>query len=582
MSDYDDLDLEFGLDDEDLDMDELGLDEDAEFGDDDGPDPDDDMEDVRAVSDDPSDPEDDSGPDVNDDQFGILGITAAAIALPSMIAAAPLAAGGIAAGAGGLAAGGMIVARRARYTRQQRIYRNRYKRALKRVDRKRGGAGVRRRLRKTYLRMKRLWAKLSPRRRTGLKNPAATRKAVRKALGPLPPLMGARSEEDRGGLASSGGPVYPRAGIAAGLIRPGGGGGSYPQAPGLPPLSEFQRQEIAQQSVATNYAQRFSAPPVRESYTLGLPPFAPPEPQPAPQSMGTPLDTLNGFTNERLQRISEGGGMGVYASPVMRVRARQILRSRGALASAPVIAAGGRPLVGPAAPGSSVTPSTYFPGQKRESIPGPTPFRRPLAQALSARQTLPVQTPGLLSGPFRSALQPGVTEAPRTVIPRPTLPAAPFRPQIQRPGLPAGPLQPAIQRPSFDPRIPGASKVQSGPVSGPLRSLMASKTPAAPLAFPSLSPPAATARPSIGMKVSTGPIRIGPLSSRMGFDNYGQEAPAVVAPPDGYTVVPDFTTLGLSAIKEHPIKTVVSVAGLLAAGVFLVKPAVSLIRKASN
>jgi hypothetical protein len=84
------------------------------------------------------------------------------------------------------------------------------------------------------------------------------------------------------------------------------------------------------------------------------------------------------------------------------------------------------------------------------------------------------------------------------------------------------------------------------------------------------------------MKVSTGPIRTGPLSFRMGFDNYGQEAPAVVVPPDGYAVVPDFTTLGLSAIKEHPIKTAVSVAGLLAAGVFLVKPAVGLIRKISS
>lgn len=83
------------------------------------------------------------------------------------------------------------------------------------------------------------------------------------------------------------------------------------------------------------------------------------------------------------------------------------------------------------------------------------------------------------------------------------------------------------------------------------------------------------------MKVSTGPIRIGPLSFRMGFDNYGQEAPAAVVPPDGYAVVPDFTTLGLSAINEHPIKTAASVAGLLAVGVFLVKPAVGLIRKIS-
>jgi len=542
MSDYD-LDLEFGLDDEDLDMDELGLDgdgdldmdelgleEDAEFGED----PDDDMEDMKAVSDDPSDPEDDSGPDINGE--------------PSF---------------------GGTFSRRGRYTRQQRIYRNRYARALKRADWKRGGAGVRRRLKKTYLRMKRLWSKLKPERRAGLKNPAATRKAVQAALGPLPGSKGAGR--------AAGGSVYPRAGIAAGLIRPDGGGSDYPQAPGLPPLSEFQRQEIAQQSVATNYAQRFSVPPVRESYTMGLPPFAPPEPQPSPQPMGTPLDTLNSFTNERLQRIAEGGGMGVYSSPVMRVRARQILRSRGVLNSAPVISAGGRPLVGPAAPGPSVAPSTFFPGQKRESIPGPIPFRRPLVQAPPIRQALPIQKPGLLSGPFRSALQPGVAVAPKTVIPRPGLPATPFRPQVERPGLPVGPFQPAIQRPSFDPRLSIRPAAQPGSALGPLRLPLGVKTPPAPAAFPSLSPPPAMARPRPVIPVVKGPF------SRMGFDTYGQEipVPTVAAPPDGYSVVPDFTTLGLSAIKEHPIKTVASVAGLLAAGVFLVKPAVNLIRKAS-
>lgn len=568
MSDYDDLDLEFGLDedvdldldelgfdeDDDLNVDELGLEEDAEFGDEDEPDPDDDMEDLKAVSDDPEDPEDDSGPDINGDQFGVVGL---------------LAAGGIAAASAGLWTGGLILARRARYTRQQRIYRNRYKRALKRADWRRGGAGVRRRLKKTYLRMKRLWSKLNEKRRAGLKNPAATRKAVRKALGPLPGSKGAGRR--------AGGSVYPRAGIAAGLVRPDGGAGAYPQAPGLPPLSQFQRQEIAQQSVATNYAQRFSAPPVRESYTMGLPPFAPAESATVPAPMGTVLDTLNSYTNERLQRISQGGGVGVYGSPVMRVRARQILRSRGALASAPVISAGGRPLVGPAAPGRSVVPSTYFWGQKRESLPGSIPFDRPLMPLRPVQPRAPMQTPGLLGGPLGPNLRPGVAVLPGPAIPRPSLPSTPFRPQVERPGLPVGTLQPAIQRPSFDPRVSIRPAIQPGLGLGPLRSPLGVKTPPAPTAFPSLSPPPAMARPRPVIPVVKGPF------SRMGFDTYGQEIPVlpVAAPPDGYSVVPDFTTLGLSAIKDHPIKTAVSVAGLLAAGVFLVKPAVNLIRKAS-
>jgi hypothetical protein len=65
----------------------------------------------------------------------------------------------------------------------------------------------------------------------------------------------------------------------------------------------------------------------------------------------------------------------------------------------------------------------------------------------------------------------------------------------------------------------------------------------------------------------------------MGFDTYGLE-PGAVAPivPDGYSVVPDFTTLSLSAIKEHPLKTIASVAGLFAAGAFLAKPVGNLIR----
>jgi hypothetical protein len=64
----------------------------------------------------------------------------------------------------------------------------------------------------------------------------------------------------------------------------------------------------------------------------------------------------------------------------------------------------------------------------------------------------------------------------------------------------------------------------------------------------------------------------------MGFDTYGEEPGVAPVVADGYSVVPDFTTLGMSAIKEHPLKTIASVAGLFVAGAFLAKPVGNMIR----
>jgi hypothetical protein len=117
-------------------------------------------------------------------------------------------------------------------------------------------------------------------------------------------------------------------------------------------------------------------------------------------------------------------------------------------------------------------------------------------------------------------------------------------------------------------------------------------TPAVPAAVQAAIRPAMPRGP-IGMRAAVRPTgasgfsvaaRIMPgvrpgASANMGFDTYGIDAGAV-APivADGYSVVPDFSTLGMSAIKEHPIKSVASIAGLFAAGVLLAKPVGDLIR----
>jgi len=80
---------------------------------------------------------------------------------------------------------GFALAGRARYTRQIRIYRNRYKRYARRADKGKAGSARRtkNRLERTWRRLKRLWAKLSDRQRLGVKSPKKVRAEVIKIYG---------------------------------------------------------------------------------------------------------------------------------------------------------------------------------------------------------------------------------------------------------------------------------------------------------------------------------------------------------------------------------------------------------------
>lgn len=554
-NDFDELDDLMGLDDDaefglDEDEDELGLDEEAEFGlededegdfgdedeveddfgdedeDDFGAD-DDDMEDMKATSDDPEDPEDDSGPDINGE--------------PSF---------------------GGVFSRRGRYTRQQRIFRNRYKRAVKRADWRRGGEGVRRRLRNTWRRLRRLWGKLNEKKRVGLKSPGQTRKTVVKLYGPLP------QDADR---VQSGPAVAPRGSIVPFFPR---------SSAEVPPLTVFQSQELNQQAQATNYAQRFSSPPVRSPQYV-----SPLQAVPAPSVSATDapaLAQLDTMTNERLWNIAAGKGIGFFSTPAARMRARQILRARGISTTA----TNSVELSVTPAP-SSAASLDQLNGMTNERLwhiasgQGLGIFSTPAAR-MQARQIL--RSRGVSTAATNPAasrpVSPVSSAAPRVPLLRPNLTAtfdmrtAPLpNPMKRAPVLPRPavslPAPPLAQRFTAAAR-PEISQARPLPMtSGPMlqRVQMSSEVRAA--IRPGLTP--ALPRFSPGARSAA--------SANMGFDTYGIDAGAV-APivADGYSVVPDFSTLGMSAIKEHPIKSVASIAGLFAAGVLLAKPVGDLIR----
>ena len=554
-NDFDELDDLMGLDDDaefglDEDEDELGLDEEAEFGlededegdfgdedeveddfgdedeDDFGAD-DDDMEDMKATSDDPEDPEDDSGPDINGE--------------PSF---------------------GGVFSRRGRYTRQQRIFRNRYKRAVKRADWRRGGEGVRRRLRNTWRRLRRLWGKLNEKKRVGLKSPGQTRKTVVKLYGSLP------QDADR---VQSGPAVAPRGSIVPFFPR---------SSAEVPPLTVFQSQELNQQAQATNYAQRFSSPPVRSPQYV-----SPLQAVPAPSVSATDapaLAQLDTMTNERLWNIAAGKGIGFFSMPAARMRARQILRARGISTTA----TNSVELSVTPAP-SSAASLDQLNGMTNERLwhiasgQGLGIFSTPAAR-MQARQIL--RSRGVSTAATNPAasrpVSPVSSAAPRVPLLRPNLTAtfdmrtAPLpNPMKRAPVLPRPavslPAPPLAQRFTAAAR-PEISQARPLPMtSGPMlqRVQMSSEVRAA--IRPGLTP--ALPRFSPGARSAA--------SANMGFDTYGIDAGAV-APivADGYSVVPDFSTLGMSAIKEHPIKSVASIAGLFAAGVLLAKPVGDLIR----
>ena len=350
-----DDDIEFGLDDDaELDLDDdADVDLDGDFGDDlDGEDEygagDDDKEDLDTRSDDPEDPEDDSGPDINgepaDDTMG------------------------------------GIITRRGRYKRQQRIFRNRYRRAVRRADWLRAGAGVRRRLKRTFRRMKRLWSKMSDRGRVGLKNPARTRKDVVELYGPL----------SGGEAPEQGGPLRPTAGIAAGLYQTAPSGPAFVRSAGsaVPPLSAFQSSEVQRQAEATNYAQRFSAPPQRAPMTapayLAAQAQAQAPVQPSGVPVGTVLDQMASMTNARLMHIAQGGGIGVFSSPAARAKASSILLSRGVSPTQPQAYTAPAPVAQASVPAPPAFPSVspppapvYTPPPAPVYTPPPAPVYAP-------------------------------------------------------------------------------------------------------------------------------------------------------------------------------------------------------------
>jgi hypothetical protein len=392
-------------------------------------------------------------------------------------------------------------------------------------------------MRNTWRRLQRLWGRLNEKRRVGLKSPGQTRKAVAKLYGPLP--------QDEGKEGRSSAPVYPRAGIAAGLI-------SAPTRAAVPPLTAFQSQEVSQQAQATNYAQRFSAPPTRvPQYTPGLAPSG--VSIPGASMMASPaLDQLDSMTNDRLWKIASGNGMGVFSMPPARMRARQILRSRG------------------------VDPAATNPAAVRPAMPGPVgmPGAGRSIESMTNDRLLRIasgQAPGALATPAARMSSRQELRS-RGVDTSATNPAS--RRYQQPTPAPSAPTPQAPMRPGFTRR---AAVAPSLPTSTVPAAVQAAISPKGPIAMRASIRPMGPAGLSMSARFSPG-ARPG-ASANMGFDTYGLE-PGAVAPiaPDGYSVVPDFTTLSLSAIKEHPLKTIASVAGLFVAGAFLARPVGNLIR----
>jgi hypothetical protein len=347
-------------------------------------------------------------------------------------------------------------------------------------------------------------------------------------------------------------------------------------------LTAFQSQEVSQQAQSTNYAQRFSAPPVRpQAYVPGF--SAAPI---APVSTGTSLDQLDSMTNDRLWYIAGGNGMGILSTPSARMRARQILRARGVNTAATNPAASR-----PSEPVSSPTLGTAL--DQLDSMTsdrliriasgqGPGIFATPGAR-MRSRQIL--RSRGVDAQPTNPAARdydgPVSSGAPRVPLFRQggPLQAPETRARASLPMTLVSPPVPMNQAPKVSsvPFARRAAVAPSLPTSTVPAAVQAAISPKGPIAMRASIRPMGPSGFSMSARLSPGARSA--ASANMGFDTYGLE-PGAVAPivPDGYSVVPDFTTLSLSAIKEHPLKTIASVAGLFAAGALLAKPVGNLIR----
>ena len=262
--------------------------------------------------------------------------------------------------------------RRPRYMRQARIYRNRYKRYMRAIEKgkEKRSARKERRLERTFKRLKRLWERMKANKRVGMKSPARIRKQVIKLYG-KPGDVDSEDVKPSTPVSAPTAPpkviVSPRV-VAQQVYRPSV----------VRPLLPTQQAEIQQQAAATNFARRFATRSPRQPYLSG------------PQLRSAMVN----FPLPRLRMIAMGRGLGRFAQADAQTIARQILRRRSG------------PVSGPAAQAVQAV---------REARPAPPPTRRlPLARLPLARRL-----------PVRPAFRPNVQAvAPASAAPAPA-PAPP-------------------------------------------------------------------------------------------------------------------------------------------------------------
>jgi len=267
--------------------------------------------------------------------------------------------------------------RRPRYMRQARIYRNRYKRYMRAIEKGKEERSARkeRRLERTFKRLKRLWERMKANKRVGMKSPARIRKQVIKLYG-KPGDVDSEDVKPSTPVSAPTAPpkviVSPRV-VAQQVYRPSV----------VRPLLPTQQAEIQQQAAATNFARRFATRSPRQPYLSG------------PQLRSAMVN----FPLPRLRMIAMGRGLGRFAQADAQTIARQILRRRSG------------PVSGPAAQAVQAV---------REARPAPPPTRRlPLARLPLARLPLARRLP------VRPAFRPNVQAvAPASAAPAPA-PAPP-------------------------------------------------------------------------------------------------------------------------------------------------------------
>lgn len=390
----------------------------------------------------------------------------------------------------------LALGKRNRYSRQARIFRNRYKRFVRRTEEGKGERAERtmKRIGRTWDRLNRLWEKLDENQRVGLESPDKIRAGVLA-------LYGQPDQEDPTATA----PVLP--GLASSSI--------------VPSLTSVQAEEVQRQAAATNFARRYSSPPVSA-----------PIPQIVPQTTGG-------------QQVFYFDGR-AYASLAEAHAAR-----RAAAASGRAYVPGVPPVASPA--------------------PAPTPLRmtRPVPPGAAPRPLVrPAPTPAIAPRPLvRPSPVPPPIQVPRPLVRPAAAPVVPGR--NLTPGRPL--VQPAPD--AVRVRLPGRPvQMPAAPASAPAAAAATSRRSSAPgtMVF----------QPRVAINPSQGTARV-----RLGEDAFGQDGASLGLPggvqvnlPPGYSVTPNFATVASSAVENHPLKTLAVVGAVFAAGVLLSEPVMGLYR----